>query len=61
MRVLTFSLSQIVKRPFCAAGYLSVLFNAKGKIPEMVGFCDDLPFKNVEIAEVKPAKGGDIW
>lgn len=37
---------KMVRRPFCSAGYLKVLLNAKGPLPEMDGFCDDVNFQN---------------
>lgn len=53
---------RIVRRPFCAAGYLSMLRNAKGDLPEMQGFCDDVDFQSkVEIKDVKSKPNGDIW
>lgn len=52
----------IVRRPFCAAGYLKVLTNAKGELPEMKGFCDQVDFRSyVEIKDVKAKPNGDIW
>lgn len=39
-----------------------MLFDARGDIPEMVGFCDDVDFRSyVTLAEVKPDKDGNIW
>lgn len=39
-----------------------MLFDARGEIPEMVGFCDDVDFRSyVTLGEVKPDKNGNIW
>lgn len=53
---------RIVRRPFCSAGYLKVLKNAKGDLPEMEGFCDTVDFKSyVEIKDVTKKPNGDIF
>lgn len=33
---------EIVRRPFCQFGYLRMLTNAKGELPEMEGYCDGI-------------------
>jgi hypothetical protein len=53
---------RITRRPFCSFGYLPVLLNARGDIPEMQGFCDGIDFKsNVEIGEVEMPASGNEW
>lgn len=53
---------KIVRRPFCSAGYLKVLLNAKGPLPEMDGFCDDVNYQDyVAIKDVVKRPNGDIY
>jgi hypothetical protein len=56
---------RITRRPFCAAGYLSVLSRAQGSLPaEMLGFCDKAEWSwgaegtiTEELEEQLPAEG----
>ncbi|KAM0789872.1 hypothetical protein ACM66B_006718 [Microbotryomycetes sp. NB124-2] len=55
---------KIVRRPFCAAGYLATLRNARGgELPtEMEGFCDSVDFSSkVDIPDVTRKPNGDMW
>ncbi|KAK4046027.1 hypothetical protein OIV83_006416 [Microbotryomycetes sp. JL201] len=54
---------KIVRRPFCAAGYLAVLRNARGELPvEMIDFCDSVDFSSmVDIPDVTSKPNGDMW
>ncbi|GAA5934766.1 hypothetical protein JCM1841_005040 [Sporobolomyces salmonicolor] len=49
-------LLSVVRRPFCAFGYQHVLRNAKGDVPEMDGFCDDVGLGDDEYDEA-----ADSW
>lgn len=60
---LRMEILEITRRPFCSAGYLAVLTNAKGELPEMKGFCDGVKFeaKDSKIKDVKEPKNHDQW